>query len=137
MDAVVKGQVLVKSDKDPLPATVHAAAERLVTSLLEAEPVAAYHRAKECLDGDQEALTLLKRLVTAQVELRSNQSGGHITQTEIDRLRALEHEARNNQLIVDYVTTQQIASAYLANVNQEISQLLGIDFNALASSGYC
>lgn len=123
--------------EDVLPKQLLAAAEALAASLLEAEPIAAYLRAKACLDSNEEALLLLERLATVQVELRSKQINGLVTQAEIDRWRALDHQARNNQLIVDYVTTQQIAAAYLAEVNQEISQLLGIDFTAFASSAGC
>lgn len=127
----------VNPREDILPEQLLAAAEALAASLLEAEPIAAYLRAKACLDGNEEALLLLERLATVQVELRSKQVNGLVTQAEIDRWRALDHQARNNQLIVDYVTTQQIAAAYLAEVNQEISQLLGIDFTAFASSAGC
>lgn len=120
-----------------LPDQLLAAAETLAVSLLEAEPVAAYYQAKERLEADEAALALLEQLATVQVALRSKQASGVVTQAEFDRLQALNHEARNNQFIVDYVTTQQIASVYLGEVNQEISQLLGIDFSALASSGCC
>ncbi|RIK35488.1 MAG: hypothetical protein DCC55_30185 [Chloroflexi bacterium] len=136
MDAVANEQP-VNPVEDVLPKQLLAAAEALAASLLEAEPIAAYLRAKACLDSNEEALLLLERLATVQVELRSKQINGLVTQAEIDRWRALDHQARNNQLIVDYVTTQQIAAAYLAEVNQEISQLLGIDFTAFASSAGC
>jgi cell fate (sporulation/competence/biofilm development) regulator YlbF (YheA/YmcA/DUF963 family) len=137
VDVVAKGQAPAKPTEDMLPDSLHAAAEGLATSLLEAEPIAAYHQAKERFEADEEALALLEQLATLQVELRSKQASGLVTQAEIDRLRALDQQARSNQIIVDYITTQQIATAYLAEVNQEISQLLGIDFNALASSGCC
>ena len=119
-----------------LPAGVLSAAEGLVTSLLEAEPIAAYHRASYRLDIDEEALTILERLNTVQTELRSKQASGLApAQAEIERLRALSQEARSNQIIVDYVTAQQAAAAYLADINIELSQLLGLDFSTFASAG--
>ena len=122
---------------DMLPAQLHAAAEELALTLLRAGPVAAFYQAKERLEADEEALTILERLATAQVELRGKQVNGPVTHEDIDRLRALNEQARNNQLIVEYVTTQHMANDYLAEVNQEISQLLGIDFSAFASAGCC
>lgn len=123
--------------EDMLPDQLLAAAETLASSILEAEPVAAYHQAKERLEADEAAQALLEQLITVQVQMRGEQANGSVNPAVVDRLRALDHQARNNQLIVDYVITQQTATAYLGEVNQEISQLLGIDFNALASSGCC
>jgi hypothetical protein len=41
-------------------------------------------------------------------------------------------ETQANRLIGGYIQTQDNATAYLKEVNQEISQWLGVDFAALA-----
>jgi cell fate (sporulation/competence/biofilm development) regulator YlbF (YheA/YmcA/DUF963 family) len=135
--AVDKGQEVMKPTKDTLPLLMQLVVEDLASSLLHAEPIAVYHQAKACLESDKEASAILEQLGTAQAEFRSKQADGHFTQADIDHLRGLNRLAQANQVIVDYMTTQQMATAYLADVNQEISHLLGIDFTTFASSGCC
>ncbi len=126
-----------KLTENTLPMSLQGAAEELAAALLQAEPIAAYHQAKACFDTDKEAQAIIKRLAAAQSEFREKQAEGHYTQADIDYLRGLDRLAQANQVIVDYITTQKLAAAYLTDVNQEISQLLGIDFSTFASSGCC
>jgi len=124
-------------EPEVLLALLQIAAEELASSLLQAEPIVAYYRAKECFENDQEAVTLLDQLATAQADFRCKQSDGYFTQADIDHVRELDRLAQANQVIVEYVTTQKMATAHLADVNQEISRLLGIDFSTFASLGCC
>jgi len=120
-----------------LPPTVLDAAGRLAKAIRTAEPVDSYHRAKARLDGDAGAHGLLERLSDAQADLRRRQNDGGVTPAGLEQVRALQREVQSNAIIMDFAMAQQEAVAYLPQVNQEISELLGMDFASLAGPGSC
>ena len=121
-----------------LPPDLQEAVEALAENLAQSEPLILYRQAQARLDADHQAHTLLERLSAAQADLRARQGrGGAITQADIDQLRVLQHQVQTNRTIMDYAQAQQAAIAYLPEVNQEISQLLGVDFAALAGPASC
>ena len=120
-----------------LPPELLAATEALAEQMLHAEPIARYHRAGARLKADMQAGTLLERLSAAQADLRLRQAQGQVTLDEIRSLRALQEEVRSNPMIMEYVLAQQEALAYLPEVNQKISELLGVDFASLAGPASC
>jgi len=120
-----------------LPPTVLAAGERLAKAIQTAEPVASYRRTKERLDDDAHAHELLERLSAAQADLRRRQIEGDITPASLEELRGLQGEVQSNAVINEFARAQQEAVAYLPQVNQEISELLGVDFASLAGPGSC
>ncbi len=120
-----------------LPPNLLEATETLALTLLAAEPVVAYHRAKAQLDSDSEARDLLERFSTAQRDLRQRQGNGGVTEADMGRLRTLQRAVQSNRVIMEYAETQQAAIAFLPTVNQEISQLIGMDFASLAGPGSC
>ena len=127
-----KGQKQPMDTIYSLPDEILTAAEQLADALLRAGPIAAYQQAKARLDGDNHARELLERFLRTQSDLRVRQSRNAVTQTDVDELRALQRQVQSNRIILDYAETQQAAVAYLPGVNQEISQLLGVDFASLA-----
>lgn len=120
-----------------LPPALLEATENLALTLLASEPVMIYHRAKDHLDSDPEARGLLERFSEAQRDLRQRQGNGGVTQADMDRLRTLQRAVQSNRVIMEYAETQQAAIAYLPAVNQEISQLIGVDFASLAGPASC
>ena len=120
-----------------LPSNLLTATERLATVITSAEPIAAYLQAKVRLDNDPQARDLLECVSSAQSDLRMRQVNGNITQADLDHLRTLQLQVQSNRLIMDYAETQQAAIAYLPQVNQEISQLIGVDFASLAGPASC
>ena len=120
-----------------LPPDLLEATEALALTLLSAEPVMVYHRAKAALESDPEARSLLERFSTAQRDVRMRQANGGVGQAEIDRLRTLQREVQSNRVIMEYAESQQVAIAYLPAVNAEISQLIGVDFASLAGPASC
>ncbi len=120
-----------------LPANIAIATGQLAAAILNAQPIAAYRQAKARLDADPEARELLERFAEAQADLRVRQSRNAVTQAEVAQLRALQRQVQSNRRIMDYAETQQMAIAYLPGVNQEISQLLGVDFASLAGPASC
>jgi cell fate (sporulation/competence/biofilm development) regulator YlbF (YheA/YmcA/DUF963 family) len=120
-----------------LPPNVAAALEALVKQVSHAEPVVRYYQAKARFDADPQAGVLLARLSTGQAELRTRQTRDRVAQAKMQELRALQREVQSNRVIMDYSETQQVAMAYLPEVNLEISQLLGVDFASLAGPASC
>lgn len=120
-----------------LPHEISTAVEQLADAILQAGPIAAYQQAKARLDTDSHARELLERFIKTQSHLRVRQSRNAVTQSDVDELRALQREVQSNRIIIDYAETQQAATAFLPAVNQEISQLLGVDFASLARPGCC
>lgn len=120
-----------------LPPNILAATEHLAATILRAKPVAAYQKAIARLNADSEARELLERFMQAQTDLRVRQARNSITQADMDQIRALQRKVQSNRTILDYAEAQQKAVDYLPAVNQEISQLLGVDFASLAGPASC
>lgn len=120
-----------------LPPDLLEATETLALTLLSAEPIMVYHQAKARLDSDSEARDLLERFSKAQRDLRQRQGNGGVTEADMSRVRTLQRAVQANRVIMDYAETQQAAIAYLPDVNQEISQLIGVDFASLAGPASC
>ena len=116
---------------------VRAATEALAVNLRQSESVVLYHLAHETLEADPQARALLERFSAAQADLRAKQSRGAVTSADVEHLRALQREVQVNRTIMEYAETQQLAIAYLRETNQEISQLIGMDFGSLAKRPGC
>lgn len=127
----------MNADLMNLSVSLTAAIETLAAALIQAEPVAVYHQAKANLDADTESLNLLQLFSMAQSELRIRQAEGTVTQAHVGRLRDLQSQVQANPTIMAYASAQQAALAYLPEVNLEISQLLGLDFAAVAGPAGC
>lgn len=132
-----KGKKLMDTTVLTLPENISYAVDQLAAAVLGAQPIADYQQAKARLDADPEARELLDRLAKAQSDLRVRQAQNTVTQADVDQLRAIQRQVQSNRRIMDYARTQQAAVAYLPVVNQEISQLLGVDFASLAGPGSC
>lgn len=120
-----------------LPPELMDATHALAAALAQAEPIVAYRAACDRLDTDPVAHGLLERLASVQADLRSRQARGTLTEAQLNQLRALQRQAQLNRIIMDYIGAQQAAMAYLPDVSQEISRLLGVDFGALIGRSSC
>ncbi len=127
----------MNSNTTTLPANLLAATEELANHLLASEPFTAYHAAHGRFNADPEARALLQRLSQSQAELRQKQARQTVTQSDVDQLKALKSAVQADRIIADYARTQQVAIGFLREINQEISELLGIDFAALAKRSGC
>jgi len=80
----------------------------------------------------------LEKLGALQSGLRRKQQGhDSVTQSDIDELRAVQAQVQANAVILAYAQSQQEAVNFLREVNEEISQLLGVDFAVLAKQNTC
>ena len=122
-----------------IPDTVLDATSSLAENLAQSEPILRYKAAAQRLHADPRAMQLLSDLSALQQKVRQQQYAGTVSQNDLRQLRALQNEAGANDAIQDQFMTEQLAIAFLQEVNQEISQLLNVDFASLArrSSGCC
>jgi cell fate (sporulation/competence/biofilm development) regulator YlbF (YheA/YmcA/DUF963 family) len=114
-----------------------SATEALAVNLRQSEPFLKYYQAQARLEADAPARDLLKRLAATQSEIRRLQTRGEIAPGDIEKLRNVQGAVQANAIIVEYSRTQQSAIAYLRTINQDISQLLNIDYAALAKRPGC
>ncbi len=127
----------MNSNRTILPAPLLAATEDLAIQLLASEPFTAYQAAQGRLNANAEARALLQRLSQAQAALRQKQALQLVAQSDVDQLRALQSAVQADQTITNYVHSQQAAVKFLREMNREISELLGVDFAALAKRPGC
>jgi len=101
-------------------------------------PLSALRAAKTTLDMDAQACALLDELSTVELEVRRWQTEGALTKEHIDRYRAARERAMSHPTIISFAQAQQDATAFLPEVNEVISELLGWDFAQMAApAGGC
>jgi cell fate (sporulation/competence/biofilm development) regulator YlbF (YheA/YmcA/DUF963 family) len=115
------------------------ATNNLAETLMHLEPFVGYHEAERKLQSDHEALELLKDLSALQQTIRTEQYSGAVSDHNLNKLRELQSAVAAHATIRQYELAKAEAQAALRDVNQEISQLLGIDFASLTrrSGGCC
>lgn len=113
------------------------ATNALIGNLLASEAFVRFQQALTCLNGDRQAHALLEQLSQTQTSLREKQVNGIVTQADVDGLRAIQEQVQRNNIIMDYAHTQQNAVNFLREINDEISQLLGINFASFANRATC
>lgn len=120
-----------------VPSELYQATECLIENLLASEAFLVYQQSQSRLNSDSDARGLLDLMSTLQAALRHKQSANNVTQSDIDELRAIQEQVQANEAIMAYAQSQQNAVAFLREINQEISELLGVDFAALAKQNTC
>ncbi len=113
------------------------AAKRLGQALRASAPMRAYLDANATLEADADATSLLDAIVERQAELRIKQNDGGLSQADIDGLREFQTRVQAQPSIVAYIQTSQDVRPLLSQVNQEITQVLGVDFARLARKSGC
>ena len=116
---------------------LHEATDILIQNLLASEAFLVFQQSQATMKSDSEACGLLDLVSTLQAALRHKQSANSVTQTDVEELRAIQTQVQGNTTIMAYSQSQQDAVNFLREVNQEISQLLGVDFAALAKQSTC
>lgn len=127
----------MNNNTSPLTLELQQATESLIENLIASEAFRVYHRAQQELNSDPQARSLLERLSALQADLRRKQSPNAVTQADIEELRTVQRQVQTNRAIMQYARSQQDAVNFLREINVEISQLLGVDFAALAKQNTC
>lgn len=121
----------------PFSPELQQVTENLIENLLDSETFLVYQQSQSQLNSDSDARGLLDLMSTLQAALRYKQSANSVTQSDIDELRAIQEQVQANEAIMAYAQSQQNAVAFLREINLEISQVLGLDFSALAKKNSC
>ncbi|MBZ0306770.1 MAG: YlbF family regulator, partial [Anaerolineae bacterium] len=109
------------------------ATQQFAEALRRVEPLAAYYQALTDFEFSADARLLMRQYSEAQQKVRLQSANP--THADITRLRELYQQVTNDAIIMAYHSSQREATAYLRLINDELSQLLGMDFSALAGSG--
>jgi cell fate (sporulation/competence/biofilm development) regulator YlbF (YheA/YmcA/DUF963 family) len=135
----VANQTITASTKNMVSSPILEVTQNLAENLAQSEPFLRYRAAEKKLNGDAEAQRLLVELSELQQTVRAQQYAGGITATQLKRLRELQTATNQNEILQEYGQAQEAALAFLRIVNQQISQLVSIDFASLTrrSSGCC
>ena len=107
------------------------AASELAENLSHSADILGFRRAENALYSDLQAMQMLKDLSKMQQKVRDQQYNGSLVQADLATLRSLQVSVAENQAIQTYLASQEAAKAFLREVNQEISQFIGIDFASL------
>lgn len=145
MEALAGREAAVDKEKEMTSAlgsispALMEATSALADNLTQSEVFLRLKAAEAKLNADQEAQRWLTELAELQPKIRTQQQAGSIAESDVKQLRALQDAIGANETIQDYLLTQELAIAFLREVNQEISQLLGVDFASLTrrSGGCC
>lgn len=111
-----------------LPVSVQESTQSLIDHLVASEVLIRYQKAHAQFKENEEARVLLEQLTQTQARLRQKQGKGEVNQAELDSLRLLQERVQRNPVIMTYAQSQQEAIHFLREINDEISQLLGINF---------
>ncbi len=125
--------------QNDISTTLVEATTVLAENLVQSEPFLHFQEADRKLQADQEAMRLLNEFADLQQRIRTQQLSNAISENDLKRIRELQLEIGMNDVIQEHSLAQEMAIAFLREVNQEISNLIGIDFASLTrrSGGCC
>lgn len=113
------------------------ATHALIENLLASEAFVHYQQARTRLNENGDAHALLDQLTQSQSRVRQKQVKGDLNQADLDSLRLLQNQVQRNAVIMDYAQAQQEAINFLREINNEISELLGVNFATFANHAVC
>ncbi|MCS6907851.1 MAG: YlbF family regulator [Anaerolineales bacterium] len=118
-----------------LPPEIKAAALELVKAMKQDSTIRLYLSAKEAVENDPEASALESRLLELYEDLIQRQSRGEeLSEEHIRAFNALRYQVRFHPLIARRENALAQIKPYLAQIAEEISDSLGIDYTILADA---
>lgn len=122
-----------------IPDSLLEALSALEMNLVNSEIFLRFKDEERKLDNDQKAGKLMSDFSELQQKIRSQHNAGAVSETDIKLLRKLQGDIGTNSSIQQYTLAQKEAAGFVKEINQVISNLLGIDFASLTrhSSGCC
>lgn len=107
-------------------------------ALANCEECRSVEQAEEALRRDLRAKKLLSDYQSLQLSVqRAQMWGERVPKDKSERLRSIEAEMNSNLLVGNLTNAQKRLQETLVALNNEISNLLGIDFASNSSSGCC
>jgi len=122
----------MKYKTDSLTPELRVASFDLAESLALSEAILGYTKAHQILMKDQQALQLIDEVNELQRKVYAGGSSSEDLEDDITRLRELQGLISANTAIQQQAIARETAAAFLREMNQEISQLIGVDFASLA-----
>ncbi|WP_448336260.1 YlbF family regulator [Bellilinea sp.] len=116
---------------DANPALLDEALHNLIEQLTHSESFARLRSAEQNLMNDEQALSLLNRLAEVQQKVKAQQQSGKPSEEDVRRLQQLQVEVAEHPLIQEYEYSREAYIALVRQVNQHISQEIGLDFASL------
>ena len=110
---------------------LYAAISDLAESLEHSEAVLHFSETNQKFLSDQNAIQLIKEAGELQRKVYAGDSVGADLEADLTRLHELQSLISTNAIIQEQTIAQEAAVAFLQEINQEISQLLGFDFASL------
>ncbi len=114
------------------------AAKEFGEALANCEECQAVEHAEEALRRDLRAKKLISDYQSLQFSAQKAQMWGErVPKDKLESLRSIEAEMNSNLIIGNLMNAQKRLQETLVALNNEISNLLGIDFASNSSSGCC
>lgn len=107
------------------------ATEALVESLAKSEAILRFTKANQALENDQDAQQMVQEATDLKQKLYAKDASGDFMRDKFPRFRELQDQITSNPVLEEQSQAQEMAINFLREINQEISQLLGIDFGSL------
>lgn len=121
------------------PLLIQEATSNLAENLIQSEAFLKLKQAEQALNENEKATTLLNDFEKLRQKIVADQNNGNFSESDLTQFRGLQMEIAENEVIQEYNQAQESAKELLKDVNQEISQIIGVNFATLAqrSSGCC
>ncbi len=108
------------------------------SSLKSTEAVKRFFEARRRFESDEDLSRSREAFNQAARSFREKQAAGTLVEQEINQIRALQSDVNLHPRTIEYLHAQQEIAELMQECNQQISELLGFDFSAIAvPSGSC
>ncbi len=104
---------------------------RLIEQLTSSEALARFRNAEQAMMNSAEAIALLNQLAQAQQKVNQQKANGSPAQADLNHLYTLQNQVAEHPLIQEYEYSREVWMGLIRQVNQEISQNIGLDYAAL------
>ena len=124
-------EMVLEKNTDKFSPELYVAVSDLAESLERSEDIFRYAEANQKLIMDQSALQLINEANALQRKVYGGNSYGDELTADLTRLHELQNLIATNDIIEEQAIARETAVAFLREINQKISQLLGFDFASL------
>ena len=116
---------------------LHNALALFARSLKSNAAVKRFLEAQHSYETDEELIEWRGAFNKAAEGFREMQAAGTLTEQEINRIRTLQSNLNLHPRTVEFLCAQQEMTELLRECNQQIFEVLGIDFSAIAAPSGC
>lgn len=111
---------------------IEEAAANFAASVRQVAAVAAYMEAEEAFQTDEELRAQRERFNDLGQRFQSARANGMLTDALVAEVRREQARLQSHPLVVEYGKRRQEALAFLQATNARMSEILGVDFAAIA-----